>query len=182
MDHKEDAWYAIDALVRRAEVQVTYELPIPDSLTTAGSACQGKSFALDPPEIFGRSPEKVDWTSSRDTLIWELQDGVLTPNDPSQHGLHKFEWPSEDTRTRSYNCLIPACFTHSEEMVFNATNVSTGFEKRNCKGHMCDVATSNIKQSSVNDFHTGARPNLIHTSFIALKWSDHIPLIHNMSL
>lgn len=62
------------------------------------------------------------------------------------------------------------------------THVLALLKKKNYKVHICVGIMSNMPIPTVGIFGTGAGPNLFHTYFLPIKWSDRILPIHSMSL
>lgn len=80
------------------------------------------------------------------------------------------------------NHVSPPDVKKAEELDFDKTDLVPMFKKKSNKVHMGVGITKNTlgPTLSVSDIATGQ--NLVHTSFIPIKWSDCVLPAHKMSL
>lgn len=111
---------------------------------------------------------------SRKTRSKGLQDGVLSPIEPSCVGRPSLN-DSLGVTEPKVATVLPSEVEKAEKLDFDEPNVIELLKKRSYKVYMCVEITSNIFRPLVIVLDTDPGPNLIRTSFTSLKFATISP-------
>lgn len=78
--------------------------------------------------------------------------------------------------------VLLADMKNADELELDKADAVPLFKENNYKINMSDGIMSNILRPKVSIFDIGAGPNLVCSSLLPVKWSDHIWHIHDISL